>query len=230
MVSIMLEFKTWFNQDDVNDDEINRAYDKAHFAVDIVRLYDQTLPKDRKLLQNISTIANLTSGAYGLYNSGENKNIIPPNLQSAVRLKFGPAMLQNKLQDVPRKVLKDQLQANGVHFNPNDIKPSDVIRINVSRILREFGDSLETILQLASTIIHEATHELEKEKTGTTSEAGPQMAERQFMLWAKNNMENIFRKIPELRSIGQASFRPQGMIQTKLPQNNLSVRPGGTQL
>jgi len=57
---------------------------------------------------------------------------------------------------------------------------------------------VETVLQIASTIIHEATHELEHEQKGVTYEGGPQAEERKFMAWAAQNMQRILAKYPEL--------------------------------
>ena len=67
--------KTWreFLQEQflhpLDEKQIDILYNKAHIAVELVRMYNPNL------LNNISTIANLVSGAYGIYNSGENRKI-----------------------------------------------------------------------------------------------------------------------------------------------------------
>lgn len=54
------------------------------------------------------------------------------------------------------------------------------------------------MLEIAATIIHEATHEIERETTGQTSEIGPQQAEKTFIQWATKNIKTIMQKYPEL--------------------------------
>jgi hypothetical protein len=56
-------------------------------------------------------------------------------------------------------------------------------------------------LEIASTIVHECTHELERQKTGTTSEIGPVKAEGLFMQWVKRNWKTIITRIPQIASI-----------------------------
>ena len=83
-----MNFKKWLEQntvgtDQVDERQINAIYDKAKYAVQLVRMYD------KNLLKNISTIAPLTSSVYGMYSSGENKKAIGNDVLSKIRLKFG---------------------------------------------------------------------------------------------------------------------------------------------
>ena len=182
----------------VDERQIDAAYDKAKFSVRLVQMYDQTLPKDQKLLLNISTIATLTKGVYGMYSSAEDKKVIGANALSKIRMKFGDdAIKTHKIETLPAAIIKRYIP----DVDLQQIKPSDVIHVNVNQHLQKHGDSLECVLELASTIVHECTHELERQKTGTTSEVGPVQAERKFMDWVRRNWKTITTKIPQLSSI-----------------------------
>lgn len=181
--------------EEVDESQVDTIYDKTKIAVQIVRAYDQTRSPGKKLLLNVSTIANLASGAYGLYNSGENKEILSQVATNKIRIKFGEDFIRRHGADsMPLSVLKKYFPDLG----PNDIKPSDVIHVNVSRIIREKGDNLSAILEIASTIVHEATHELEMSNYGKTSEVGPVAAEKEFSHWFLSNFNYLRTKIPAL--------------------------------
>lgn len=194
-----MNFRQWLENtvgtEDVDSRQIDSIYDKARVAVQIVQLYDQMT--GQKLLTNISTVANLPSGAYGLYSSAENKKVIGPQTLNKIRFKFGQDQILNqKLNQLPNAVIKQYIP----DINEKDLQPSDVIHVNVSRILQQFGDSKEAILEISSTLVHEATHELELQKTGKTSEAGPVAAEGKFMSWVKSNWKTLETKFPILKS------------------------------
>ena len=183
-----MEFKNWFGKQDteVDETEIDRLYDKAHISVELVREYKPDL------LNNISTIANLASGAYGLYNSGENKKVLPTNAKFIFDKKnIDP----NTIDLLPKSVIKQQFP----EIDEKRIKESDTIHVNINRIVKESKTDWDAVLQIAATIIHESTHEMEREETGQTSEVGPQRAEREFMNWARQNMKRIQDKYPELK-------------------------------
>jgi hypothetical protein len=183
-----MEFKNWFGKQDteVDEAEIDRLYDKAHISVELVREYKP------ELLNNISTIANLASGAYGLYNSGENKKVLPTNAKFIFDQKH---IDPNTIDLLPKSVIKQQFP----EIDEKRIKESDTVHVNINRIVKESKTDLDAVLQIASTIVHECTHEIEREETGQTSEVGPQRAEREFMNWAKQNMKRIQDKYPELK-------------------------------
>jgi hypothetical protein len=193
-----MKFKKWFeantlNNDLVDDSQINRVYDKAKIAVDIVRMYSKETNK--KILNNISTIANLASGAYGLYNSKYNKKVISQNAAQKIRFKFGSDIFtSNKINNIPEVVMKRYIP----DLRDEEVTPSDVIFVNVSRIIKEFGDSIDAVFQIASTIIHESTHEKEREETGQTSEVKPQQEEKLFQAWFVKNKNRILMKHPIL--------------------------------
>lgn len=190
----LMEYST-LGTEYVNDLQINSVYNKARTSVGLVQLYSRTT--GQKLLNNISTIATLDQSAYGLYNSGENKKIIGPSVLNKIKMKFGPDILaQNKLNNVPSVVIRQYIP----DIHPEQIQPSDVIRVNVRKILSQFGDSMNSVLEIASTIVHEATHEIERETLGKTSEVGPQLAEKKFINWVQNNMNLIYQKFPQLKN------------------------------
>ena len=167
---------------EVDEQQIDRLYDKSKIAVDLVRQYNP------KLLFNITTIADLASGAYGIYSSGENKKLLPQPLEQ--QLVYYGKVGRHNLDLVP----KITIQRYYPDVPADQIKQSDTIHVNIRRILQESQNDLEAILQIASTIVHEATHEIEFETSGKTSEAGPEAAERQFMNWAQSKMPEIVRK------------------------------------
>ena len=203
---MMKTFKNWVLQKEqttlgtefVDERQIDAAYDKAKYAVKLVQLYDQSLPKNQRLLLNISTIATLTQGVYGMYSSGEDKKVIGANVLAKIKMKFGNDMIQSqKFQNLPAAVIKRYIP----DIDVNQIKSSDIIHVNIQKHLQAHGDSLECVLEIASTIVHECTHELERQNTGTTSEVGPVQAEHRFMDWVRKNWKTIVSRIPQLSSI-----------------------------
>lgn len=195
-----MKFKKWLenintlNNDLVDDSQINRVYDKAKIAVEIVKMYSKETNK--KLLNNISTIANLANGAYGLYNSKYNKKVISQNATQKIRFKFGDEVFSsNKINNIPEVVIKRYMP----ELRDEDIIPSDVIFVNVSRIVKELGDSIQAVIEIASTIVHESTHEKEREETGKTSEIKPQQEEKLFKDWFIKNKNRILIKYPRLQ-------------------------------
>ena len=57
---------------------------------------------------------------------------------------------------------------------------------------------LNIIREIASTIIHESQHEIERTETGTTNETGPIAQEKLFNNWFNNNINLLKGRIPEL--------------------------------
>lgn len=195
----MKNFKEWMNTvgtDIVDDRQIDSIYNKAKYSVKLVQLYSKLT--GQKILNNISTIAPLSQGVYGLYNSSENKKVIGPSVANKVKFKFGQNMLdQNKLNTLPNVVIKQHIP----DIDINQIKPSVVIHVNVQKIVRELGDTKNTVIEIASTIIHEATHDLEYQSTGKTNEIGPKNAEAKFKDWVNKNWSLILTRIPQLANL-----------------------------
>ena len=195
----MKSFNEWLNEnlnvvgtENVNS-QIDNLYNKAKYAIKLVQLYGKMT--NQKLLNNISTIAPLNSGVYGLYNSAENKKVLSPIAANKIKFKFGQNILsQNNLNKVPNVVIKQHIP----DIDENQLKPSDVIRVNVQKIVRELGDTKEAVIEIASTIIHEATHELEFQTTGKTNEIGPKAAESKFKDWVHKNWNLISSRIPQI--------------------------------
>lgn len=195
----MKTFIEWMNTlgtDIVDERQIDAIYDKAKYSIKLVQLYSKLT--GQKILNNISTIAPLNQGVYGLYNSSENKKVIGPSVANKIKFKFGQNVLdQNKLNTLPNTVIKKYIP----DIDMNQIKPSVVVHVNVQKILRELGDSKEAIIEIASTIIHEATHDLEYQNTGKTNEIGPKKAESQFKNWVSKNWNMILTRIPQLSNL-----------------------------
>jgi len=189
-----MHFAKWLEQTTVGTElvdssKIDVLYEKAKISVQIVQLYDKMT--NQKLLTNISTIAPLSSGVYGMYMSSENHKVIGKEVLDKMKLLFPKdIMLDKKLQTLPNAVLKQYLP----DLDEKQIIPSDTIHVNIQKILKQLGDTPQAILEIASTIIHEATHELELQTTGKTSEVGPVAAERKFIDWSKSNWNLLSKK------------------------------------
>lgn len=193
----MLEFRKWLSEGVVGTEEvlsqIDSLYDKAKYAIKLVQMYSKAT--NQKILNGISTIAPLNQGVYGLYNSAENKRVIGPAAANKIKFKFGQAALQSRnIQTLPQHVIKQHIP----DIDERQIAPTDVIHVNVSRIVRELGDSPSAVLEIASTIVHEATHEKEFQSTGKTDESGPKKAEQDFKKWVQTNWKTIVSRIPQL--------------------------------
>lgn len=173
--------------------QIDSLYDKAKYAIKLVQLYSKST--NQRILHNISTIAPLNSGVYGLYNSGENRRVIGPAAANKIKFKFGQDALQNQnLQKLPQHVIKQHIP----DIDENQIAPSDVIHINVRKIVAEMGDTPAAVVEIASTIIHEAIHEIEFHAKGKTDETGPKKAEDDFRRWVNSNWKTVTARIPQL--------------------------------
>lgn len=195
----MKTFIEWMNTvgtEFVDDRQIDALYNKAKFSVKLVQLYSKMT--SQKILHNISTIAPLNQGVYGLYNSSENKKLIGPSIANKIKFKFDQGLLdQNNLNKLPNSVIKKYIP----DIDINQIKPSNVIHVNVQKIVRELGDTKEAVIEIASTIIHEATHDLEYQSTGNTNESGPKNAESKFKYWVSKNWNFILTRIPQLANL-----------------------------
>lgn len=205
-----MQFKEWLNinelntvgTEDVDSSQIESVYDKAKIAVQLVRLYDDMArsdndsdPQTAKLLKNISTIVPLGSGAWGLYNSGLNRKVIGPSVANKIRFTFGDDVINSqKINKIPNAVIKQHIP----DIPTKEIQPSDVISVNVKDIVIKLGDTAKAIIEIASTIVHEATHELEHQIKAKTDESGPVRAEKAFKDWVKRSLSSIKGKFPNI--------------------------------
>lgn len=195
---IIMRFSEWIANRNVGSDEvtsqIDSVYDKAKYAIKIVQMYSKATGK--KLLNNISTIAPLNSGVYGLYNSSENKRVINPIASGKIKFKFGEDFLKShNINTLPQKVIKQYLP----EIPEDHIAPSDVIHVNVAKIVRDMGDTPKAVIEIAKTIVHEAIHEIEFHTKGSTDETGPKKAEMEFEAWINANWNSISAKMPQLK-------------------------------
>lgn len=201
-----MNFKLWFQEQStlgteyVDERQIDMLYNKAQYAVKLVQMYDSTLSKEQKLLPNISVIANLSMSPsiLGLFNSAENKKIISQKAVEKIKFKFGQDVLdKHTIDKIPETVIRKYIP----DILPDEIQQSDVIHVDIKNILRIYGDTPEAIIQIARTIVHECTHELEKELTGHT-EDGPgtpvEIAEQKFQTWVDRNNDHIAQRIPQI--------------------------------
>ena len=176
---------------------IDAVYDKAKYSVRLAQMYDKTKSDKDKLLLNISTIATLDQGVYGLYNSAENKKVIDQSTLGRLRMVFGDDIISNhKLDALPMSVVRQAIKQHAPDLDVRKIKVANPIHVNVRQHLAKHGDTLEAVLELASTIIHEARHDWERQNYGKTDESGPRMEEGKFMGWWNKNRDSITRQMP----------------------------------
>ena len=213
-----LDFKIWLEAitlgtEEVDERQIDAAYANAKHAVKLVQMYDKSLPLNNKLLLNINTIATLSQGVYGLYNSKETKEVlanqIPPEVLNKIKMIFGQDVIgKEPIDNMPRDVIKGiplaVLKQKIPEINLASLKPADVIRVNVQKHLTKHGDSPEAVFELASTIVHEAQHALDMEKQNRTDEGSAKAAEKRFADWFKRNINQIKSQIPFFQNINIA--------------------------
>jgi len=210
-----LNFTLWFEAitlgtEEVDERQIDSAYKNAKYAVKLVQMYDKSLPLNDKLLLNVSTIATLNQGVYGLYNSKEAKEVItnqiPPQILNKIKMIFGNDIIgkesidnlsRDTIKGIPLAVIKQKIP----EINVSMLKSSDVIHVNVQKHVSEHGDTAEGIFELASTIVHESQHALDMSKNNKTDEGSAKGAEKRFSDWFKRNINQIKSQIPLFASI-----------------------------
>jgi len=149
-------------------------------------------------LLNISTIAPLAGTIYGLFNSKENQRVLDRDVRKyPVTFKSNrPLTGEEKHQeDVLKNIAFNVMKKQYPDIDPNKIHDSAVIHVNVPHIINTMkqrgltGEELERaiIKEIASTIVHESTHQLERTWMGTTDESGPREAEKRFLNWLERN-------------------------------------------
>ena len=215
----------------VDESQIDSIYNKSKYAVQIVQMYDQTRPMGQKFLPNIRTIATLNQGVYGLYTSADDFNVLPTDIDNLIF-----STNRNDHQQYPTvpansaTTLEKLQNSNPQHLRPEDksklqklplaiidkyypnlkgkIKPSDVIHVNVQKHVQEKGDTLAAIVEIASTIIHECTHELDRKNAiqSQDSEEHPKAEEIAFKKWFSSNKSQILSKIPALSTMSGDEF------------------------
>jgi hypothetical protein len=196
MITFLEFLQNTIGTENVDSSKVEQIYNKTKISVKIVQLYDKMT--NQSLLKNINTIAPLSSNVYGMYLSKENKKIIGNKSYEKLKLMFPKDMMLNqKLQTLPNAVIKKYLP----DVDERDLQPSDTIHVNVKKIINELKSDKKSIIEIASTIVHEATHEIELQTTGTTNEIGPKNAEKKFIDWVEKNWKMIITRIPELNSI-----------------------------
>ena len=194
-----LNFKLWLEQLTKEPDisQIESIYNKSHVALKLAEAW----PEGKRLLSKVSVVSNLASGVYGIFMSKENKKILPPDIDSKI-IHYGKVD-KNQIQTLPNAYIKQMFP----DIDVNRIQETDTIHVNVRRIITEIKDDLNRIIEIASTIIHEATHVEDfqgktKEKltmhSDPASEAHAQNNEKLFQAWVKSNMKTLILKIPEL--------------------------------
>ena len=192
-------------------DKISSNYDKAKIAIDLVRKYDQTLPPQSKLLLDISTVAPLSKNVYGFYNSTENTNILGQEVEQKMALRFGKQVwdkYKEKLEHLPLAVLKKQLKAYP-EIDLNKIKTSSIINVNINRNRQDWmgkpNADMLAVLEIASTIVHEATHAMDVKNGVNPTEDRAVAAEKKFKEWVYANIKTLATD-PLLKGLGIESI------------------------
>jgi len=202
-----LEQSNFAGIEDADVSQLDRIYNKSKLAVKIVQDYDKQT--NNKYLTNITTITPLSrTGVYGLYNSSENKAVLGKQYNKQ-KYTFTQEEL-DRMASLPGDVLRQNRVPEEVI---NAIQPTDTIHVNVLEIYKKFNNmqkagkispeeaQINIIREIASTIVHESTHDSEHRKTGKTSEAGPEAAEEKFSSWFKSNLNNLKSRYPDLTKV-----------------------------
>jgi hypothetical protein len=208
----MKSFKKWLYEatyagTDEMESKIDFLYDKAKYAVKIAQMYVQKAPgANREILKDVTTIAPLNQAVFGLYNSSENDAIIGPQMAEKIKFKFGPQDINSSknIKKLPLSVVKQYVP----DLDPKQFIPTSVIHVNVNNIVSKFGDSREAVIEIASTIVHEATHSWEYRNSNVAAgqspkltETNPEKAEADCRKWANDNWKIIQNSFPQLRQI-----------------------------
>jgi hypothetical protein len=186
--------------EEVDARQVMSLYGRVKESVEMVKMYDQTLPVNQQLLRDVSTIANLSGGsAFGMFVNSDNTNVIGQDVMQKIKLIYpNDPMIGTKIKKLSRKKILDTLPDDvRKQIDPRKIQPSDIIKIDVKKHLAKYGDSDAAVIEIASTIVHEATHVKEYVETGETFD-GPgtavEKAEASFKSWVKANWPTISRR------------------------------------
>jgi hypothetical protein len=197
----------------VDFNPIKSLFGKSDKAVELVRAYDAAEGEHKWLkdhlkwegprndfgyLLNVATVAPLSGTVYGLFNSRENQRILDPDIKRpGIKFKQKSPLTgeelnqQNFMKDLAFNVIRQKYP----DVDPNKIHDSAVIHVNVPKIIQDLklkgysGQELDRAIvkEIASTIVHESTHQLERTWLGNTNEATPRKAEERFMNWLERN-------------------------------------------
>lgn len=194
--------------------EIVRKYDAAGSEHNWLKS-TLDLPKNKPFgyLRNISTISSLAGNNYGLFVSTEDKRLIDADLikgdagpkQSSLPITF-KSNQEISQEDIARtEFLKnmafDVVKRKFPDIDLGKIHSSATIHVNVQKIVNDIkklfagkqdAKSLiemdkKIIEEIASTIVHESTHQLEFRKKGSSTESLPKMAQEKFKSWLQRN-------------------------------------------
>jgi hypothetical protein len=189
------------------EDKISPFFNKSKLSIDLVRQYDALLPQGEKLLWDISVVAPLTKGVFGMFTSGENINILGPDVDRKLQLKFGKntyKKYKTQLERLPYYLLNKQIK-NFPEIRIDEIKPSSVIHVNVGKNIAQHagkpGSEALTVLEIASTIVHEATHAKDVKMGREPTESNALTAEANFRAWFMKNSKRLAAN-PMFRGLG----------------------------
>lgn len=175
----------------IDESRIDRLYKKAHVAVQIVQKYDDEYYKPKykiSLFENVSTIAELGSGVYGVYIPRENKKILSSMAQQ--KLIYRGRLNKQNIDLIPKMTLLKSFP----DIRPEEVQETDTIHINVMRIMKESGSDLEAIREMCSTIVHESTHAL-----GFKDEPHAYAAEGEFTRWFDGKVNALMVQFKDLQ-------------------------------
>jgi hypothetical protein len=202
-----LEQSNFAGIEDADVSQLDRIYNKSKLAVKIVQDYDKQT--NNKYLTNITTITPLSrTGVYGLYNSSENKAVLGKQYNKQ-KYTFTQEEL-DRMASLPGDVLRQNRVPEEII---NAIQPTDTIHVNVLEIYKKFNDmqkagkispeeaQINIIREIASTIVHESTHDSDIRLHGKTSESKPIEAEKKFNNWFDQNLASLRMKYSELTKL-----------------------------
>jgi len=183
----------------VDGGKIEATYPFSHEAVRLVREYDENA------LYNIGAIEDMPEGgAYGYYSTGDNVHQLPQEIADRVRIVFNT----DNIDLIPTSSLIGAIP----ELNEQSVQIGDVIHVNINRIITESQHPnpiifhFNIIKEIAKTILHEATHVIEVETTGETSESSAEQAETPFGQYIDSNFERIAQLIKTQLGLSDEEF------------------------
>lgn len=183
----------------VEGGKIEASYPLSHVAVQLVREYDENA------LYNIGAVEDMPGGGpYGYYSTGDNVHQLPQEIADRVRLEFNT----ENIDLIPTSFLLNSIP----ELNEQSIQIGDVIHVNINRIITESQHpnpiifNFNVIKEIAKTILHEATHVIEVETTGETSESSAEGAETPFDRYINDKFDEIAQIIKRELGLSDEEF------------------------
>jgi len=172
----------------VEGGKIEAKYPLSHLAVQLVREYDEDA------LYSVGVIEDMPGeSAYGYYSNADNVHQLPQEVADRVRIVFNT----ENIDLIPKSTLVQAIP----ELNEQSVQVGDTIHVNIDKIIKEAQHPnpiifhFNVIKEIAKTILHEATHVIEMETSGQTSEFAAEQAETPFGQYIDGQFDRIEKLI-----------------------------------